>query len=348
MRRAAGLAALLLASPPAAAAPVGPAPRPVVAVADFQPTNTLATDANAISSFVRSALVATNVVDVLERKNMAAILAEQAFQQTGCTTSECAVRLGRILNVKNMIVGEYIMLGHTRYLALSWVDVETGTIERYARVKGFLPDDADEAADEAVRQLTGVDLRIHASPPPLPEPVAPVPSATGSVAAAPASATPVGESDAVRYARSLIRPAAQPAVAAVGSRRIAIGTVETAGGLTRADGDGLASHLRVELMLEHNVAVSPRAEVEEALAGQAATGASCASLECAVGLGKQLGVRYVVVSRFERIGGRYVVTARMVDVTRRQVIATGTARGANLETLEDGLGGIARILADKL
>jgi hypothetical protein len=44
---------------------------------------------------------------------MEKILAESSFQQTGCTSSECAVQIGKILNVKHMIVGSLSKLMDT-------------------------------------------------------------------------------------------------------------------------------------------------------------------------------------------------------------------------------------------
>ena len=58
------------------------------------------------------------------------ILDEQGFQQTGCTTTECAVEMGRMLNVQKMISGTIGKLGATYTIDLSLIDVETAQIER--------------------------------------------------------------------------------------------------------------------------------------------------------------------------------------------------------------------------
>ncbi|MEK7766717.1 MAG: hypothetical protein AAB368_10805, partial [bacterium] len=72
-----------------------------------------------------------------------------------CTASDCAVKLGKLLNVGKMVVGEYTLLGTSRFLTASLVDVETSRIERSAKVKGFDVNDADVAADNLVAQLFG-------------------------------------------------------------------------------------------------------------------------------------------------------------------------------------------------
>jgi hypothetical protein len=58
------------------------------------------------------------------------ILGEQGFQQTGCTTTECAVEMGRLLNVQKMISGTIGKLGKTYTIDLSLIDVQTGAIEK--------------------------------------------------------------------------------------------------------------------------------------------------------------------------------------------------------------------------
>jgi hypothetical protein len=147
--------------------------KPTIAVMDLSPSNVPAGDAVIVSGFIRAAVVRSGKFVVVEKNNMDKVLAEQAFQQTGCTTSDCAVKLGRLLNTRKMVIGEFALLGGIRFLTASLVDVETGAIERTARVKGFEVGTADEAADRLVSQLTGVAVApgseaMGAAPPPAP------------------------------------------------------------------------------------------------------------------------------------------------------------------------------------
>ena len=116
-----------------------------VAVLDFEANNASATDAAVLTELVRSALVNTRAIILVDKKNMQAIMAEQAFQQTGCTTDGCAVKLGRLLNVRKIVMGNYSVLGGKRYLMARVVDVETGKVEQSATEKGFDLDSADRA-----------------------------------------------------------------------------------------------------------------------------------------------------------------------------------------------------------
>ena len=44
------------------------------------------------------------------------VLAEQKFQSSGCTEQECAVEMGKLLNVKKMLVGSLSKLLDTYYI----------------------------------------------------------------------------------------------------------------------------------------------------------------------------------------------------------------------------------------
>tara|TARA_B100001971_G_C18194414_1_gene540557 strand:+ start:97 stop:834 length:738 start_codon:yes stop_codon:yes gene_type:complete len=64
----------------------------------------------------------------VERELMSEILTEQGFQQTGCTTDECAVKIGELLGVKFLITGSLGKLESLYTVNLKMIDVETGKI----------------------------------------------------------------------------------------------------------------------------------------------------------------------------------------------------------------------------
>ncbi|MBN2406146.1 MAG: PorV/PorQ family protein [Elusimicrobia bacterium] len=99
-----------------------------IAVAELDGKNVSAMDAAIVSDFIRTELVRTQSFKVLDRQNMERILEEQSFQVTGCTSEECAVQMGKILNVKYMAVGSFSKFLETYYINVSLVDVETGEI----------------------------------------------------------------------------------------------------------------------------------------------------------------------------------------------------------------------------
>lgn len=102
-----------------------------VAILDFTNTGGLSKQETVtLGNRLSSMLVKTNAFVVLERGQMDDILDEQGFQQAGCTTTECAVEMGRLLNVEKMISGSIGKLGKTYTIDLSLIDVETAQIEK--------------------------------------------------------------------------------------------------------------------------------------------------------------------------------------------------------------------------
>ncbi|MEK7476426.1 MAG: CsgG/HfaB family protein [Candidatus Coatesbacteria bacterium] len=96
-----------------------------LAVSNFDPQNVSAGDAAVISDMLRNQLVREGAFNIVEKANMDKVLGEQAFQQTGCTTQECAVKLGKILNVKYLVVGSFGKALDQYVLSMRVIDVET-------------------------------------------------------------------------------------------------------------------------------------------------------------------------------------------------------------------------------
>ncbi len=100
-----------------------------IAVTDFEARAPLSqSEAAFISDFVRSDIVNSNKFNVVEKNNMSKILAEQGFQQTGCSSAECAVQMGKILNVRLMVVGSCGQLLGQYVITMNVVDVESAKI----------------------------------------------------------------------------------------------------------------------------------------------------------------------------------------------------------------------------
>lgn len=78
----------------------------------------------------RGELVRTNAFVVLERTMIEDILNEQAFQQSGCTSTECAVEAGKILNVQKMVTAIIGKIGSTWTVNISLINVESSQIEK--------------------------------------------------------------------------------------------------------------------------------------------------------------------------------------------------------------------------
>ncbi|MBI4669960.1 MAG: hypothetical protein HY747_12425 [Elusimicrobia bacterium] len=100
-----------------------------VAVTDFESRGLSDIETGAVTDFFRSALVNTNAFVVVDRNNMEKILTEQKFQQTGCTTQECAVQIGKILNVEKIFTGSTTLMSGVYYLNVKIIDVATSQVQ---------------------------------------------------------------------------------------------------------------------------------------------------------------------------------------------------------------------------
>ncbi len=128
-----------------------------VAVADLTASGVSSGDAAVVADLLRGELVKTGVFNVVEKGNMERVLAEQAFQQTGCTSQECAVKLGKLLNVQRMIVGSFGKLLGRHFVSIRVVDVETGKVVYADEAKGDTVDQIDAGLRSlAVRIATRV------------------------------------------------------------------------------------------------------------------------------------------------------------------------------------------------
>jgi hypothetical protein len=143
--------------------------RNTVAVLDFEGIGISKSEASVLTQRFRSALVNTDAFTIIERGKMDDVLEEVGFQQTGCTSSECMVEVGQILNVERMIGGSVGKLGNVYTLDLRMIDVETAQI-----LESFSEDHRGELGDllDVIKQIanrfalwTEEKQRVHAPVP---------------------------------------------------------------------------------------------------------------------------------------------------------------------------------------
>ncbi|MBI4978597.1 MAG: hypothetical protein HZC28_14045 [Spirochaetes bacterium] len=127
-----------------------------IGILDFQSGSGVAAgDAKTIADIYRSEMVASTKFVVLERGKMDQILGEQGFQKTGCTETECAVQIGKMLNMQKMQFGNVSKLGSKFYVIVSMVNIETSQVEQV--VKKSIPsyDYIETACKEMVEEFEG-------------------------------------------------------------------------------------------------------------------------------------------------------------------------------------------------
>ncbi|KAA3617182.1 MAG: hypothetical protein D8M58_03675 [Calditrichaeota bacterium] len=101
-----------------------------VAVLDFDGDGISKQALVSLTNQFRGNLVEINSFTVLDRGKMDDILKEQGFQFSGCSSNECAVEAGKILNVQKMVAGNIGKVGDTYTINIFLIDVESSRIDK--------------------------------------------------------------------------------------------------------------------------------------------------------------------------------------------------------------------------
>ncbi|HIB03507.1 MAG TPA: hypothetical protein EYO21_06770 [Candidatus Marinimicrobia bacterium] len=100
--------------------------RQTVAVIDFDASGISQLEATSLTNRFRTAVGDVGAMRLVERGMMEEVLQEQGFQQTGCTSEECAVEVGQLLGVQNMIGGSIGRVGDTFTIDARMISVQSG------------------------------------------------------------------------------------------------------------------------------------------------------------------------------------------------------------------------------
>jgi len=103
-----------------------------IAVVDFTGNNVSDGDCSALTDRLRTELFNTNYFTLVEREMMDEIITEQGFQQSGCTTNECMVQVGKLIGVEQIVGGSISKVGSTYSVSARMVSIETGDILKIA------------------------------------------------------------------------------------------------------------------------------------------------------------------------------------------------------------------------
>ncbi|MBI9104602.1 MAG: hypothetical protein JEY99_19455 [Spirochaetales bacterium] len=106
--------------------PLSAQERSRVAIIPFTAVEAPESEARVVSSLFETAMVKTDVYNVIEQNQIKEILEAQAFSLSGCTDDSCAVEVGQLLAAELIILGELSRVG-SRYIATAKViDVALG------------------------------------------------------------------------------------------------------------------------------------------------------------------------------------------------------------------------------
>jgi|GEM_PF-2680183 len=121
---------------PAQTPPAPEAPKPTVAILPFDVGPGIDPGARmALTEELQNNLFETGAWKLINQAEMDKILRQHNFNLSGCTSSECAVKVGEILQVQKIFTGAVTLLGSTYSVTIRLTDVETGTVERIVSEK---------------------------------------------------------------------------------------------------------------------------------------------------------------------------------------------------------------------
>jgi formylglycine-generating enzyme required for sulfatase activity len=124
----------------------------MIAVLDFEGVGASKVQASALTDRMREELLNTGKYLLVDRSQLNAVLDEQALQQTGCTSQECAVRVGKILGVRKLVTGRVSKLDDKLWL-LSAQIIEVESARTLRAVSQQQQGDFGEVLDKGLSQL---------------------------------------------------------------------------------------------------------------------------------------------------------------------------------------------------
>ncbi|MFH1958467.1 MAG: CsgG/HfaB family protein [bacterium] len=275
-----------------------------IAVLDFKAINASAAEASAISEFIRTALVNKGVFNVLERSNIDKILAEQGFQQTGCTRNECAVRIGKILNVQEAIVGSYTEIGNLHVITANVVDIETSRIIISKRVQFENIVTVTSAIDKLVSLIMKEKNKLSEIK---------------------------KRQEHLKWLRKSGKKFKKEAIAVLDFR------TETDSAEDSAAAIAISDFMRTALVKTEKFKVAERRTINKVLAKHGFRKKVCATKECAIQIGKLLNVQKAVIGSYGKYRDMHSITADIVDIKTGKIIRSEKVTLAKLTDVDSAI-----------
>ena len=99
-----------------------------IAITTFEGSGVDAITAKNITDRFSHEISRTKRFDIVEREMIKKILEEQKFQKSGCVADECAVEIGQMIGVEQIIAGSVSKIENFYSLSIRLISVETGEI----------------------------------------------------------------------------------------------------------------------------------------------------------------------------------------------------------------------------
>lgn len=136
---------------------------PLVAVMPLQARGVDSNATHILEDALADGLVGTGSMRLMERAQMAQVLGEQGFQESGtCDQSECAVQMGKMLGVERAVVGSVGLLGKTYVMNMRLVDIASGEILKSSQQRQT--GEIDQVLSDLVPKVVADLTRTGAAP----------------------------------------------------------------------------------------------------------------------------------------------------------------------------------------
>ncbi|MBI4801288.1 MAG: hypothetical protein HY796_02080 [Elusimicrobia bacterium] len=123
------------------------------ALAEFTGKNVPGAGVSAVIGNLRAALADTGLFKVMDKNTMDTTLDEQKFRSSGRAALECAVEMGRLLNVRMVFTGALSKDEDGYNIRVDAVDIKTGKIAAFYETKALSDLDLKEVCPKIVKKM---------------------------------------------------------------------------------------------------------------------------------------------------------------------------------------------------
>jgi hypothetical protein len=99
-----------------------------IAIIDFEAKRVPSLTAAAVSNLLRKNLINSNKYNVFDSQDAEVVLGSHNIEYSSCQNVDCAVKAGKLLNAKLVIIGSLSRISNVCYIAANMIDVESGNI----------------------------------------------------------------------------------------------------------------------------------------------------------------------------------------------------------------------------
>ncbi|MCP4760400.1 MAG: hypothetical protein GY870_01380 [archaeon] len=125
-----------------------------IAVMNFESSGVTELLSQTVSELIRIEMINCGKYNIIERDQLNKILKEQNIQQSGCTDVTCAVKVGKILSARKILIGTVMKIGDKIVITARIVDVQSGIGEFSAKQVAATEKELDQAVIILTKKLS--------------------------------------------------------------------------------------------------------------------------------------------------------------------------------------------------